>query len=174
MILGCFLCIAFTLQTYGLRYLDISVSAFLTGTNLIFIPFFYFLLFQKSIPSLNILSIILAIIGIFYFNYQPGIHIKGSISIILTLGSAMAFALHIIYTSYFLNKNEDIINLFIFQCIFTSLFSLILALFFEPFPKSFDFKILGAIVYLGLIASILCYGLQFLDKKLFKALLKQD
>lgn len=165
MMLGMLLCIAYALQAYGLKYLDISVSAILIGTNLIFIPIFYSIIFKNEINPFNIISIILVIIGIFYFIYQPNPHTKSSFGILLTILSSIIFALHIFYTSYFIQKHENVLNLYIFQCIFTALFSFILALSFEPFPKHWTPKIFIALTYLGLIASILCYGLQFFGQK---------
>lgn len=172
MFLGFLLFIAFSTQTYGLKNLDISVSAFLTSMSIVFIPIFNFFLFKKRITKFHILAIIVALIGAFMFNYKKDVIFAWSPSIILTLICSVAFTLHIIYSGVFIEKGESALNLHFFQCVFTALFSLIAGVFTETLPKNWTSTSIFAILYLGIVASILCYGLQIFGQKLIKSPLK--
>ena len=80
----------------------------------------------------------------------------------LTLICAVFFALHIYYTGQFLQeKNYHLNSLVFLQLLFAALISLLAAIFFENIHIQTFFSTPGyAVIYLGLLPTLLCYFLQ--------------
>ncbi|HPN38322.1 MAG TPA: DMT family transporter, partial [Melioribacteraceae bacterium] len=64
-ILGLLLFLSFSLQTIGLQYTSATKSGFLTGTLVVLIPFFQFIIKKKSPSKGALIGTILVFIGIF-------------------------------------------------------------------------------------------------------------
>lgn len=93
-ILGIYLFGGFAFQTLGLKYTSASKSAFITGTNLIVIPFAqYFLISKKPKPE-NIVGALIVITGLYILS--EAYLIIPNIGDILTIFCAVCFALHIV------------------------------------------------------------------------------
>ncbi len=173
-IMGLLLTIGIITQTYGLAYIDASVSAFLTSISLILIPVFNYAMFKKRINKYNIYAIISALIGVILFNQQSG-ESAGSIDfgIVITLIGSLAFTLHIVLSSHFLEKNgESPMSLHIIQCIVVAVLCFVLAFSVETFPANWTYISIFSIVYLGLFSSVLGFGAQALGQFLTKNPLK--
>ncbi|MCT4620897.1 MAG: DMT family transporter [Marinisporobacter sp.] len=131
-IVGVFLWIAFITQTVGLQYTTVSKSAFLTGTNVVVVPFLVWGLTKKHPDWYALLGAILCAIGIGLLTLQGSLHIGLGDS--LTLVCAVFFAAHITSVGYFA-EGMDPINLATIQMGVTGILSIIGALILEPVPK---------------------------------------
>lgn len=171
-ILGSMLVLSFITQTIGLIDLDASISAFITNSSVVLIPIFGALFFRKTINKYNIFAIICTIIGVFIFNFQKGIVFTWSPSILITLLCSLGFTFHIIFSNYFLEKGESPITLHFLQSVFVALLSWIFAFHFEVFPTNWNLTNIASLLYLGIFASIISYGLQLLGQHLTKDTLK--
>lgn len=100
--LGIFLFSALAFQTIGLEYTTASKSAFITGTNLIFVPFVQYMILKTKPKPENIFGAIIVLIGLYilseaYFT-KPN---KGDI---LTFICAVSYSFHIILVDKFSRK----------------------------------------------------------------------
>ncbi|MDQ3022178.1 MAG: DMT family transporter [Bacteroidota bacterium] len=148
LILGIFLFFGFALQTTGLKFTTASKSAFITGTALIIIPFAqYFILKNKPRPE-NIAGAFLVLTGLYilsevYFTLPNA-------GDILTLFSAVSFAIHIVL----LDKYSRSINFYYVafgQFLAMTILSLVFMLIFEVFVFNELFIIINATLILSLI-----------------------
>ncbi len=178
-LLGFLFLISNTIQSEGLARTTVSKNAFLTANYVLFVPLISFFLFKKFPSKYTFLGIFIMIIGYFFilfdievFNsssYQ-NLHsqLKFNYGDFLTVASALGFALHIIAVSYFM-KNEDPLQVLIFQSLFASVFGIIFAIitnnsFQLEQLKNFD-DFLFPLMYMAIFSSIICFGGQLLFQK---------
>ncbi len=90
---------AFAFQTYGLTVTLSSTVAFITGLNVIFIPFLALLLFKRSVSRYAIIGAVVAVIGLWFLTGQGGLGM--GMGELYTLVCAVLFSLHILFTDRF-------------------------------------------------------------------------
>jgi drug/metabolite transporter (DMT)-like permease len=125
-IVGLFLFLGFIFQTIGIKYTTPSKNAFLTGVNVIIVPFICWFIYKKKPSIKSFLSTFICLIGIGLLTLDTTIGFN--IGDLLTLICAVFFALHIVSNGYFSKKIHPI-NLTILQMYFAFIFSLFIILF---------------------------------------------
>ena len=124
-ILGIFLFSAFATQTFGLMYTKSSIVAFITGLNVICVPFLTYLFFKDKIKLNVLIASFIAVIGLYLLTMSGTLVFeKGEF---LTLICAILFALQIIFTGKFSNQ-VNVFLLVLFQLITVSILALIFSL----------------------------------------------
>jgi len=96
---------SFYLQVYGLEKVSPSLSAFITSLYVVFTPFFVWML-QRRRPAREVaIAIPVALFGVALIAYNPHTGMEAMlddgflmIGIVLSLGCAVGFALHIAFT----------------------------------------------------------------------------
>ena len=101
--------------------------------NPLFVSIFALIFFKEKIYTYRVISLILGFVGIIVV-IRPGL-IPLEIGSFMVLGSTVLWALCIIITKD-ITKEESAINILIFQCIFMSLFTFIIAYFNWELPSS--------------------------------------
>lgn len=120
-ILGVFLFLAFAFQTYGLVFTTASRNAFLTAANVVFVPFLLLILFRQKIERKAIIGSAVMLLGI---GFVSGLSLSGlNIGDVLTLVSAIFFALHIIYIGRYMD-GKNLTQLVTFQLLVAGVLSL--------------------------------------------------
>lgn len=99
LILGVLLYLGYLFQTVGMVFTTAVKSAFITGINLIFIPFAQYFVLRLRPGLQNIAGAVIVLTGLFLFT---GAHIgEMNFGDILTVFCAISFAVHIVYLSKF-------------------------------------------------------------------------
>ncbi|NCB70812.1 MAG: EamA family transporter, partial [Clostridia bacterium] len=129
LIIGIFLYIAFATQTIGLQYTSISNQAFLTATNVVFVPFLVWVVYKKAPDKFAFIGAALATVGIGLITLKEGLHLN--VGDMWTLACAVFFAGHIVSIGFFA-KDKDPIALTIVQFAVAAVLSLVSALMMEP------------------------------------------
>ncbi|WP_042347407.1 DMT family transporter [Bacillus massiliigorillae] len=162
-VLGGFLFIAFTIQTFGLVYTTPSKNAFLTALNVIFVPLIAFVIYKRRFDRFEIIAALLAVIGIGFLSLQGSMNMN--IGDLLSLLCAVAFAFDIFYTNMFVKK-EDALALTIVQFFTASVFSTIAVLLLGEIPTMASIQE-GAysILYLGIFCTTIAYVCQNIGMK---------
>lgn len=127
-ILGIFLYAGFLTQTIGLKYTTASNSAFITGTNILIIPFAQILIIRKYPKIENVFGIIIAFAGMYYLTGIEDMNIN--IGDFFTLLCAVSFAFQIVMLDYY-SRTTDYLSLIYGQFIAMSVFSLLTTVIFE-------------------------------------------
>lgn len=164
-ILGFLLWVEYTFQTIGLKYTTASSSGFITGLFMIFVPIFGFLFFAKKLTFMQIVALIVAFIGLWFLTGGLKSINYGDL---LTLVTAIGSAFYILVVDKFARegKNVFILN---FQQFFTVVLLSLLTMLIFHLPISIEEpKALVSIIYLGIFANAITYGLQFLCQKNLK------
>jgi len=126
--LGLFLFVGFLTQTTGMRYTTASNSAFITGTNIVLIPFSQILIIKTKPKIENIIGIIIVTIGLYFLTEIKREDINTGD--LLTILCAVSFAFYIVLLDKFSAKTDS--DALIFgQFITTAALTFLFVVFFE-------------------------------------------
>lgn len=158
-ILGIFLFSAFATQTFGLSYTKSSIVAFITGLNVICVPFLAYFIFKDHIKRNVLIATFIAVIGLYLLTMSGALTIgKGEL---LTLICAFLFALQIIYTGKF-SKEVNVFLLVLFQLITVTVLSLGFSLLLDDvtFNLTYDYAFFKAVLITAIFATVYAFLIQ--------------
>ena len=158
-ILGLFLFSAFATQTFGLSYTKSSIVAFITGLNVIVVPFLAYFIFKDYISKNVLIATVVAVIGLYLLTMSGALTIgKGEL---LTLICAFLFALQIIFTGKF-SKEVNVFLLVLFQLITVAILSLIFSLSLDDvtFNLTYDYVFFKAVLITAVFATVYAFLIQ--------------
>lgn len=159
---GVFLCIASTLQTYGLKYTTTAKSGFLTALYIIFVSVFG--LFLKKKPGKNVwFGILIALIGM-YFLCLFGTDFSFNVGDLYTLACAVFFAGQILCIDTFVHR-VDPVKLSCTQFLISGSINLILMFLLERPALSSILACGGPLLYSGICSCGIAYTLQVVGQK---------
>lgn len=165
LIAGLILFLAFAFQTVGLVYTTSSKNAFITGANVIFVPYIVWIITKEKPKLIYILSSIMCFIGIGFLSFEKNLTIN--FGDFLTFICAICFALQIVVIgSRIKNKNPFTINGF--QMFSAGIIGILLNIIFEGatiFTRTYDFKQILALVYIIFFNTFICYSIQTYAQK---------
>lgn len=158
-ILGILLFSAFATQTFGLIYTKSSIVAFITGLNVICVPFLTYLFFKDKIKLNVLIATFIAVIGLYLLTMSGTLEFeKGEF---LTLVCAILFALQIIFTGKF-SKQVNVFMLVLFQLITVSILALIFSLSLDSatFNISYNYAFFKAVIITAIFATVYAFLIQ--------------
>ncbi|MGO1368852.1 MAG: DMT family transporter [Senegalia sp. (in: firmicutes)] len=161
-IVGFFLFSAFAAQTVGLQFTTASKQAFLTATNVVMVPFLFWFISKRKPHNLEILATFITLIGIAFLTLERGVSLNGGD--LLTLLCALLFAAHITSIGHFSKKHDPIV-LTILQLIFAAIFSIIIAILFEPINLEISGQGWFTVLYLGGVSTLIAFLIQTVAQK---------
>lgn len=134
----------FQLQLVGLSYTTPAHCGFFTASYIVFVPFIAWITYRKRPEWIVFVGIGVAIVGfiILNINGQQDTAKNTLLGDALTLGSAIMFALQIVWSDYALKKDVDYSNLTFWQITFAGVLFVVYSLIFESKNYSianFDF-----------------------------------
>lgn len=120
----------FLSQTTGLKYTTASNSAFITGANIVLIPFTQLLLIRKRPKAENVAGIIIVLIGLFFLSDISSMNLNFGDG--LTIICAVSFAFYIVLVDKY-SEHTDTKALIYGQFIMSTVLSLVFTIIFEGF-----------------------------------------
>ncbi len=150
---------AFAFQTYGLTWTLSSAVAFITGLNVIFIPFLALILFRRSVSRYAVLGAAIAVVGLWLLTGQSRLGM--GVGEFYTLVCAVLFSLHILFTDRFVQR-YDVILLVTIQFGVIALASLMTGILVDGsiVPSSYNKSFLIALVATVLFATVFAFWAQ--------------
>ncbi len=170
--IGVFVALAYMLQTSGLKRTTPGRNAFLTSTYCVMCPFLVWLLFKKKPKFYNVFSAVVCIvgIGIISLSGETGSSSNNILGEVLTVLSAIFFALQIIYARIFQKQGADSIILLIFEFLTVGVVLLLSSLVLE-LPvygiKNYSINLEQAlnIAYLAVMCTLFAQSAQMIGQK---------
>jgi drug/metabolite transporter (DMT)-like permease len=156
-IVGFFMFLGFAFQTVGLKYTTAGVQAFITASNVVMVPFLYWVISKKRPDNFEMFGAFLCFIGIGILSFDNNMRI--GLGELLTFLCAIGFALQIVAVGYFA-KDTDPIVLSTVQLYFAAILSFIIAFLFEPRVTNITPSIIFPMLYLGLVSSAVAFVVQ--------------
>lgn len=158
-ILATFLFSAFATQTFGLADSKSSIIAFLTGLNVIFVPFLAFFIFKDKIRRNVLLASIIAVFGLYLLTMSGTlVFARGEL---LGVVCGVLFALHIVFTGKYSVKTNVFLLVFV-QFFFVSLYSLCFSFIFDEttFDIEFNYSFYKAVIVTAVFATVYAFLIQ--------------
>ncbi|MGB6328940.1 MAG: DMT family transporter [Halarcobacter sp.] len=158
-ILGIFLFSGFATQTFGLSFTKSSIIAFLTGLNVIIVPFLAFILFKQHVRPMVLIGSILAVFGLYLLTMSG--ELKIGTGELLGLICAAFFALQIVFTDKY-SKKVNVFMLVLFQFLTVTILSLIFSLSLDSvtFNLDFNYIFLKAVLITAVVATVYAFLIQ--------------
>jgi drug/metabolite transporter (DMT)-like permease len=156
-IVGFFLFAGFASQTIGLQFTTPSKNAFLTATNVIMVPFLYWIMTKKKPDIYSVAGAFICITGIAFLSLDSKLVFGKGDS--LSLLCAFLFACHISSTGFF-SKKVDTTLLSFTQMYFAALFSLIGFFFTEKLPEHVSSTGIFSILYIIIFTTMVGFFIQ--------------
>ena len=160
-ITGLFLFFGFYFQTLGNVYTTPSKNGFITQLNIVFVPYLYFLFFKKKVDIYNIISVVVAILGMLILMYDDGFLQKINIGDIFTFICAIMVAFHVVTGSYYQKKYDFDPALFVLINIIVSMvLSVVFMLLFDTLPINITLSTIWPLIFLGVLNTALGFLVQ--------------
>ena len=158
-VLGLFMFLGYAFQTFGLKYTFSSTVGFITGLNVIVVPFASYLIFKHKASIYSLIGAITASVGLYYLTLNS--EIGFSLGEFYAFVCAIMFALHIVFTDY-LSKRHNVYLLVSIQFFTVALCSLVGGLVMDGniMPAKVDKLLINAIVITVLFATIFAFWVQ--------------
>ncbi len=162
---GLILFFAHDTQTLGLEQTTPSKNAFLTATNVVMVPFLYWILARKQPGVKAFISAVICFAGICILSVDFSQGMVFGVGDLLSLLCAMLFAGHIAVVGYFVDKMDGI-KLAFGQLAGAAVFSTIAFLILDR-----DFSVIrptigvASVVYLGIFSTGVCFFLQTISQE---------
>lgn len=162
-VMGLLLAIGYVLQTVGLEGTSAGNSAFLTGTNVVMVPFFYWLITKIKPGKNNIIAAVLMFVGIILLTVDFENFGKFNLWDFLTFLCAISFAWQVVATGIFASDKDPVVisSLQLVTC--TVIFFVMML--FENQPVAINVKGAASMLYLSLITTMLCFLMQTMGQK---------
>ncbi|WP_153732863.1 DMT family transporter [Sporosarcina obsidiansis] len=161
-LLGFLLYSAFALQTVGLQFTTPSKNAFLTGVNVVIVPFIAFILYKRKLDTFELFGAVLALIGVAVLSLQWSSSVN--FGDVLTLGCAVMFAFHIFYTAKFV-RTEDAVLLTLLQMGVAAVISCLTVIALGETSFSTNPTGLSAVLYLAVFSTTVAFLMQTVGQK---------
>ena len=132
-VIGAFLFLAYSVQTFGLMGTTPSKNAFLTAVYCVLVPFLYWIAVKKRPDRYNILAAVLCVAGVGLVSLTNDFTITWGDG--LTLVCAFFYAAHIVAVAK-VSPAKDIYLLTVFQFAFAALYAWICGALFQELPPT--------------------------------------
>jgi len=150
-------------QTIGLRYTTASNSGFITGLFVAFVPFFLFTIFRRKPTPMELIASGLSLIGLWVLT---GGMRDINIGDMLTLITAMTYALHLLYSDKYMKAGIDPYVISCQQFLVVGILSFVTALIFDlPFTILTQ-NAVWMILFLTLFPTLLAFVIQMMAQKI--------
>lgn len=161
--IGIFFFLAMVFEMYGLKTTPSSVTAFLEGAVVIFVPAFTCILQRKLPDLLTVISAVIALAGVGFLTLK-GDHPGFTAGELLVLGGTVWYSLSVLVTDK-AAKNDDLMTVAIYQLLFIAIFAYIGAFIFEEIRLPQSGQEWGAVLALAVICSGVGFTIQPFGQK---------
>ena len=170
---GIFLSLTIILQTWGLKYTNISKAGFILSLYVVFVPLLEWLLLRNIFQRKIIILLSVMIIGMLLISH-PNFH-NWQVGDLLMLLGALFGALQVISIGYFAKKITSAVFFCLYQMLWSALLPVCLLFFkhesFVPFFKNFQGEgLLANLAILFLVVgSFITFFLQIKSQKILSS-----
>lgn len=160
--MGMCIFVAYVLQTYGLAYTTPGKNAFLTATYCVLVPFLAWAVYRRKPDRYNILAAVVCIVGIGLVTLNEDLSVN--FGDLLTIGSGLFYALHILITDRYVEGRSVILMTFL-QFATGGVLAWILALLTGPFPSQIPTDSVLSLAYLCIMCTAVSFSMQAFGQK---------
>lgn len=160
--LGFLLWMLYIPQTIGLKYTTASNSGFITGLFVAFVPIFLLTIFRRKPTPIEVIASAISLSGLWVLT---GGLVDINTGDMLTLITAMTYALHLLYADKFMKAGIDPLVISCQQFLVVGFLSIVSALIFKlPFGVG-STEAIGMILFLTIFPTLLAFVVQMVAQK---------
>lgn len=160
--LGLLLWMLYVPQTVGLKYTTASNSGFITGLFVAFVPIFLMVIFRRRPTLMEFIASGVSLVGLWVLT---GGLVDINIGDMLTLITAMTYALHLLYADKYIKAGTDPYIISCQQFLFVGILSILTALIFDlPFSIASS-RAIVTILFLTLFPTLTAFVFQMMAQK---------
>lgn len=159
---GICLFMGFLTQSYALKLTTVANNAFLSALNVIFTPYFLWLIYRIKPGKKLFLASLMALMAVGFLTLHSA-HLSVNLGTLFSLIDAVFFSLHLIFSSRM--KGVSVQKITFIQFTVTGLLGLFGCLFFGGTIAFQTPAELFLLAYLTLFSTVLCYVLQIYGLK---------
>ncbi len=156
-LLGVFLYGAYSFQTIGLQHTSAGNAGFITGLFVVFVPVLSTLILKKKPRLTNLVSVVVAVVGLGFLSLQPGL--RTNAGDLLVLACAFTYSMHIIFMDRYVQEH-DLALLTLVQMGVVAILQTASALAFEDVSFPRGWFAWSTIAICGVFASSLAFFIQ--------------
>lgn len=149
-------------QTIGLKYTTASNSGFITGLFVLFVPIFLRTVFKRKPTLMEVVASFVSLLGLWILT--GGMH-DVNLGDILTLISAMTYALHVLYSDKYMKAGVDPYVISCQQFLMVGAGCLLGGLIFDLPLQIGSLKVAGVVVFLALLPTLSAFLIQMLAQR---------
>ena len=157
-LVGLALFAGYLLQTWGLVHTTATKSGLLTGLSVALVPLLARGTGRERVRPWHWAGALLAAGGLVTFVLARGGVSGFNVGDLLTVGCAVAFAVHLLLVDRFV-RTDDYRGLLFVQVAVVALLSTVGTLVFETIPTAWPGKLVEAVLVTSLLATVLCFWL---------------
>ncbi len=157
-IIGIFLFLGFAFQTFGLGHTYSSTVAFITGLNVVIVPFLVFMFFKTKPSRYSIVGAFIAAFGLYFLSSSElGFGLGEGLSFVCSI----MFAAQIALTDYYA-KRCNIYVLVVFEFLVVMVLSFFSSLIFDGriLPIALNETFISSIVITAVFATVFAFFVQ--------------
>lgn len=153
----------YALQTVGLLYTTASKSSFYSGLAVLFVPIITLIFYRVRINLNTLISIILAIIGLFLLSYS-GSDFSFNIGDFMTILNSATYAMLLLLTSSYV-KDHDATQLSIIQMYMVAIMGFTTALIFDKWDTPMSLLSFNSLIFSAVLCTAFAFWMQATAQK---------
>ena len=150
-------------QTIGLGITTASNSGFITGLFVAFLPIFLWTIFRRKPTVLEVVASGVSLAGLWILT---GGMSEVNLGDVLTLITAMTYALHLLYVDKFLREGADPLVITCQQFLLVGLFSMVVCLVLRLPLTVGSQEVAGTVLFLALFPTLTAFLIQMVAQKI--------
>ncbi len=166
LVLGVILGVLYLAQTLGLKYTTASNSGFITGLFIVMVPFVAWAVFRKAPYKRHLVAVALAVGGLWLLTGGVG---KVNSGDLITLFSAITYALHVVFAGKYVQEGIDPLVLNFQQILVTGLVGLAAALIVKAPMTIATTEVVWAVLFLTLFPTLSAFAIQLIAQRVVDA-----
>ncbi len=158
LVLSSLLFATYAFQTVGIQYTTASKSSFFSGLAVLIVPLFSIFYLKAKLEPKTIISVITATLGLFLLSYTDS-GLDFNIGDFLTILCSVCYAWQLLFTGTYVQKHDATL-LAIVQLFLVSVFGMIFAIIFEPFPKDMSVPSFWSLMFSAVLCTAFAFWIQ--------------
>lgn len=166
LVLGLILGVLYLAQTLGLKYTTASNSGFITGLFVVFVPFVAWVVFRTAPCFRHLAAVAIAVGGLWLLTGGLG---EVNVGELITLLSAVAYALHVVFAGKYVQEGVDPLVLNFQQILVTGIVGLAATLVFQRPMAIATTEAVWSVLFLTLFPTLSAFAIQLVAQRVVNA-----
>ncbi len=158
-VLGAILSFGLFFALNGIKLTTVSKNSFIISTNVVIVPFLYWVICKKKPRAMSIAAVFLMAVGLGFLTLDFSGDFKVNTGDFISLGCIFFYAAHVVLADIY-SKKYNPVSVNTFAMITASLLSFVFLTLTGSLKINIPKNIMGDMIYLAVFPTFLCYTMQ--------------